>query len=81
MGIIGNLAEFVYSDYKDLPNFLFGDTFLAKTSTTAYMLAKQGYRAVSVDGVLFEPAGSSTSLDFGSKISDLAKAIHCQVTR
>ena len=75
VGIIGNLAEFVYSDYKDLPDFLFGDTFLAKTSTTAYMLAKQGYRAVSVDGVLFEPAGSSTSLDFGSKISDLAKAI------
>lgn len=75
VSIIGNLADFVYSDYKDLPDFLFGDTFLVRSSTTAYTLARQGYRAVSIDGVLFEPAGSSTSLDFASKISDFTKAI------
>ena len=75
VNIIGNLADFVFSDYKNLSNFLFGNTFLVKTSTAAYLLAIQGYRAVSVDGVLFEPAGNSISLDFGSKISDLTKAI------
>ncbi|MBV9177388.1 MAG: chromosome segregation protein SMC [Nitrososphaeraceae archaeon] len=75
VNIIGNLADFVFSDYKNLSNFLFGNTFLMKTSTSAYLLAIQGYRAVSVDGILFEPAGSSISLDFGSKISDLTKAI------
>lgn len=75
VNIIGNLADFVFSDYKNLSNFLFGNTFLMKTSTSAYLLAIQGYRAVSVDGILFEPVGSSISLDFGSKISDLTKAI------
>ncbi|HJS82955.1 MAG TPA: hypothetical protein VJ742_09005, partial [Nitrososphaera sp.] len=44
-------------------------------SSSAYMLARQGYRAVSVEGELFEPAGGSMSLDFGSRISDLTKAI------
>jgi chromosome segregation protein len=75
VNIIGNLADFVFSDYKNLSNFLFGNTFLMKTSTSAYLLAVQGYRAVSVDGILFEPARNSISLDFGSKISDLTKAI------
>jgi chromosome segregation protein len=75
VNIVGNLANFVYSDYKNLPDFLFGNTILVKKSSAAYMLAKEGYRAVSINGMLFEPFGGSTSLDFGSKISDLTKAI------
>jgi chromosome segregation protein len=73
--IVGNLADFVYSDYNNLPDFLFGNTILVKRSTAAFMLAKEGYRVVSVNGMLFEPFGGSISLDFGSKISDLTKAI------
>jgi chromosome segregation protein len=72
---IGNLSDFVYSDYKGLSDFLFGDTFLVKSTSSAYILSKQGYRAVSVDGILFEPQGRSLSIDFGSKISDLTRAI------
>ena len=75
VNILGNLADFVYSDYQNLPVFLFGSTFLAKTPSAAYILAKEGYRTVSVDGVLFEPSGIGLSLDFGSQISDLTKAI------
>jgi len=76
VNIIGRLSDFVYSDYdKKLVSFLFSDTILTRTSTSAYMLARQGYRAVSVEGELFEPAGESMSLDFGGKISDMTKAI------
>jgi chromosome segregation protein len=75
VSIIGNLANFVYSDFKELSNFIFGNTFIVKGPTVAYILSKQGYRAVSVDGELFEPKGACMSLDFGSKISDLTKAI------
>ena len=75
VSIIGNLADFVYSDFKELSNFIFGNTFIVKGPTAAYILSKQGYRAVSVDGELFEPKGACMSLDFGSKISDLTKAI------
>ena len=75
VNIIGNLAEFLCSDLKELSNFIFGNTFLVKSSTAAYMLSKKGHRAVSVDGELFEPRGTSMSVDFGSKISDLTKVI------
>lgn len=73
--VIGTLAGVVYSEYERLPEFLFSDTMLVRNSSAAYMLARQGYRAVSVEGELFEPAGGSMALDFGSKISDLTKAI------
>jgi chromosome segregation protein len=65
VNILGNLADFVYSDYTNLPVFLFGDTFLAKSPSAAYISAKEGYRTVSVDGVLFEPSGTGLSLDRG----------------
>ena len=80
VSIIGNLANFVYSDFKELSNFIFGNTFVVKGPTAAYILSKQGYRAVSVDGELFEPKGACMSLDFGSKISDLTKAILLSTT-
>ncbi len=74
--VLGRLSDFVYSDYDGkLPEFLFSDTILTRTSTSAYLLARQGYRSVSVDGELFEPAGGSVSLDFGGKISDFTEAI------
>ncbi|MGI0036989.1 MAG: hypothetical protein ACRD99_01365, partial [Nitrososphaera sp.] len=76
VNIIGRLSDFVYSDYNgNLPLFLFSETILTRSSSSAYMLARQGYRAVSVDGELFEPAGGSMALDFGGRISDLTKAI------
>jgi chromosome segregation protein len=75
VNVIGNLADFVYSDYKALPLFLFGNTYLVKNSTAAYMLAQNGYRTVTMDGVLFEPSGRGLLVDFGSQISHLSKAI------
>jgi chromosome segregation protein len=80
VSIIGNLADFVYSDHKELSNFIFGNTFLVKGPIAAYVLSKQGYRAVSIDGELFEPKGACMLLDFGSKISDLTKAILLSAT-
>ena len=76
VSIIGRLSDFVFSDYdKKLTSFLFSDTIVTRSSSSAYALARQGYRAVSVDGELFEPVGGSMSLDFGSRITDLTDAI------
>ncbi|MGH9991102.1 MAG: hypothetical protein ACREAZ_00430, partial [Nitrososphaera sp.] len=76
VNIIGRLSDFVSCDCSDkLALFLFGDTILTRSSSSAYMLARQGYRAVSAEGELFEPEGGSVSLDFGSKISYMTKAI------
>jgi chromosome segregation protein len=74
-GIIGNLADFVKSDYISLVDFIFGTTFIVRTPSVGYLLAKRGYRVVSVMGDLFEPDLTSTCFDFGSKISDLSEAI------
>lgn len=73
--VVGRVSDFVYSEYEVLPEFLFSDSIVVKNSSAAYALATQGFRAVSVEGELFEPAAGSMALDFGSKISDLTKAI------
>jgi chromosome segregation protein len=75
VNVIGRLSDFVHSDYRSLPAFLFSYTLLVRNSSSAFMLARQGYRTVSAEGELFEPEGGSMSLDFGSKITDLTKAI------
>jgi chromosome segregation protein len=73
--IVGNLADFINSDHKELPDFLFGNTALVKSPIAAYLLSIEGYRAVSVGGELFEASGSSMAVDFGSTISDLAHTL------
>ena len=75
VNVIGNLANFVYSDYNTLPLFLFGNTYLVKNPSAAYVLAQNGYRTVTMDGILFEPSGHGLLLDYGSQLSDLSKAI------
>lgn len=75
VNIVGSLADFVYSDFEKLPAFLFADTIVVRNSASAYELALKGNRAVSVDGELVEPAGGSMALDFGSRFSDLTRAI------
>ena len=68
-------SRFVKSDYLSLVQFIFGTTFIVRTPSLAYLLAKRGYRVVSVSGELFEPDITSMSVDFGSKISDLTESI------
>ena len=75
INIIGTLSDFVQSDYDKLRLFLFSDTLLVRNSSSAYLLARQGYRTVSADGELFEPVGGSMSVDFGGRITDMTKAI------
>jgi chromosome segregation protein len=75
VNVIGRLSDFVHSAYGRVPAFVFSDTLLVRNSSSAFMLARQGYRTVSAEGELFEPAGGSMPLDFGGKIIDMSKAI------
>jgi chromosome segregation protein len=75
VNLIGRLSDFVQSEYDKLPEFLFSDILLVRNSSTAFMLSGKGYRTVSADGELFEPAGGSMSVDFGGRITDMTKAI------
>ena len=75
VNILGRLSDFVHSEHAKLPAFLFSDTILVRNSSSAFLLARQGYKTVSAEGELFEPAGGSMSLDFGGKITYMTKAI------
>jgi chromosome segregation protein len=75
VNVIGKLSDFVQSDYDRLSAFLFSDILIVRNSSTAFMLSRKGYRTVSADGELFEPAGGSMSVDFGGRITDMTKAI------
>lgn len=74
-GVAGSLAGLAQCKYEGLPAFLFSDTVVARSTSSAYTIARKGYRAVSMAGELFESSGAPMSLDFGSKIFDLTKAI------
>jgi len=76
-GVIGVLSDFVKSrpEHAKLRTFLFGNVVLVDSKEAAYRVSKAGYRAVTVDGELFEAKASAVVVDINSKISKLTKII------
>jgi chromosome segregation protein len=68
ISVIGNLSNFVISDFEKLVNFIFGNTIVVRTASEAYSLSLKGYRSVSIDGELFELASKSLLIDYNSTI-------------
>lgn len=56
-GIIGSLSSFMKyeNDYELAVNYVFGDTILVTDERSAFALSNEGYRAVTINGDLFEP--------------------------
>jgi chromosome segregation protein len=56
-GIIGVASQFVKCDktHEAAANYVFGDTLVVADDKIAFALSNQGYRAVTVNGDLFEP--------------------------
>jgi chromosome segregation protein len=56
-GVVGPLASFMKynSEYEFAVNYVFGDTVVVSNDKTAFALSNQGYRAVTVNGDLYEP--------------------------
>ena len=67
--ILGILSDFINSKVKNLGEFLFGNIVLTKNPTSAYILSKSGYKAVSITGEIFFPNLVILQFDYGSKIS------------
>jgi chromosome segregation protein len=76
ISIIGNLSNFIISDYKKLVNFIFGNTMVVRTASEAYNLSLIGYRSVSLDGELFELDSKSLLLDYNSTIINFITEIN-----
>jgi chromosome segregation protein len=59
-GILGLASSFVRSEDRYLPAiyFVFGDTLVAAGEKAAFFASKAGYRAVDIDGDLYEASGA-----------------------
>ena len=56
-GILGPLSSFMKYDgnFELAVNYVFGDTIVASNDKIAFALSNEGYRAVTVNGDLYEP--------------------------
>ncbi len=56
-GVIGVISGFMKYDsqYALAVNYVFGDTIVVSNDRTAFALSNEGYRAVTVNGDLYEP--------------------------
>ena len=56
-GVIGALTSFMKyeSSYELAVNYVFGDTVVASNDRAAFAISNEGYRAVTVNGDLYEP--------------------------
>ncbi|HSF00360.1 MAG TPA: chromosome segregation SMC family protein [Nitrososphaeraceae archaeon] len=76
ISVIGNLSNFVISDFEKLVNFIFGNTIVVRTASEAYSLSLKGYRSVSIDGELFELESKSLLIDYNSTIINFVTEIN-----
>ncbi|MGD1838805.1 MAG: AAA family ATPase [Nitrososphaeraceae archaeon] len=74
--IIGNLSDFIYSEFEKLPYFLFSDVIVTRTAMDAYKISQLGYTAVSINGELFESKSQSLTIDYNSKIFNFVENIN-----
>ncbi len=56
-GVVGSLSSFMKyeSDFELAVNYVFGDTAVVSNDKTGFALSNEGYRAVTVNGDLYEP--------------------------
>jgi chromosome segregation protein len=76
MSYIGNLSNFVESDYKKLVDFIFGNIIVVRTASEAYELSLKGYRSVSIDGEFFESKSNILLVDYNSAVINFVTEIN-----
>jgi len=56
-GVVGALSSFMKyeSNYELAVNYVFGDTVVVSSDRIAFALSNEGYRAVTINGDLYEP--------------------------
>ncbi len=62
-GVIGLATDFIHAEkrYQDILAFVFGDTIVTSGEKSAFIVAKAGFRAVDLQGNLYEPGGGIES--------------------
>ncbi|MGH9980052.1 MAG: AAA family ATPase [Nitrososphaeraceae archaeon] len=76
ISFIGNLANFIDSDYKKLIDFIFGNIIVVRTASEAYKLSLKGYRSVSIDGEFFDAKSNMLLVDYNSAVINFVTEIN-----
>ena len=76
-GVVGPLSESIKSEeeFEGLVNFLAGDSVLVDTEAIGYILASEGFRAVTPSGETFEPGGRAFSYGYHELMVNLMEGL------
>ncbi|MGQ9469917.1 MAG: AAA family ATPase, partial [Nitrososphaerales archaeon] len=77
-GVIGLVSDFISIDegLEGIVNFIFGDTVLVSSHRVAFIISSRGFRAVTLNGDLFEPKGSAFETGYITKMDAIIDLIH-----
>ncbi|MCP8322944.1 MAG: chromosome segregation protein SMC [Candidatus Methylarchaceae archaeon HK02M2] len=72
-GSLGTISDFISTtkDLDDAVNFIFGGTILVSSNKAAFFASSKGYRAVTLNGDIFEPKGSAFETGYIVKLDNL----------
>jgi len=70
-GVLGRLSEYVECEERFRPavDFVFGNIILTSSAKAAFLLARNGYRCVTLHGDIFEAKGSAMETGYLAEIS------------
>ncbi len=76
-GVIGPLSSVIKceDEFQGLVNFLAGDTMLVDSEAIGYITASEGYRAVTVEGEIFEPGGRAFASGYQEVLINLMEGL------
>ncbi|MGA3290839.1 MAG: chromosome segregation SMC family protein [Candidatus Bathyarchaeia archaeon] len=96
-GVVGALSTFMKyeSTFEIAVNYVFGDTVVVSNDKTAFALSNEGYRAVTVNGDLYEPGAFESGyyrapIDFSTiipsenalkSLDEAVNALHTHLTQ
>ncbi len=77
-GVIGLISDFISVDegLEGVINFIFGDTVLVDSHKAAFIVSSRGFRAVTLNGDLFEPKGLAFETGYITKMDNIIDLIH-----
>jgi chromosome segregation protein len=77
-GVIGLVSDFisVSEGLEGVVNFVFGDTVFVSSHKAAFIASSRGFRAVTLNGDLFEPKGSAFETGYITKMDAITDLIY-----
>ena len=81
-GLIAPVCDVVTSDpkLKCIVNFIFGDSVIVESARHAFMAARKGFRAVTLQGDVFEPEVLAFQMGYSKKYAKISSLLAQQLT-